>query len=140
MIPQKGHYVKIMFRNGTQAEGYVESWSDQQSVLKSSDNSNLFLIQKTVEDVMAIKIILEKAPESQIVLEEKLEEYQQEFEQVYEQPSADDLRIKNLAQLKCAMIEQERKITASKLRQHIVGGNERKNSYEHGLFTKQSTK
>ena len=140
MIPQKGHYVKIIFRNGSQAEGYVESWSDKQSILKSVEGESYFLIQKTVEDVMAIKIILENAPVPQNVLEDKLEEYQQEIEQVYKQPSSNDLRVKNLAQLKCAMIEQERKITASKLRQHTVSGNERKNPYEHGLFQKQSSK
>ena len=137
MIPQKGQYVKLMFRNGAQAEGFVDSWSDAQSVLKS-DNGSLFLVQSTAEDVMAIKIVADFVP--RVTLEQNLEEYQEKFQEELEKPSADDLRIKNLAQLKIAMLQNEKQITAAKLRSHDISSSNRKASYEHGLFTKQSSK
>ncbi len=137
MTPQKGQYVKLMFRNGAQAEGFVESWSDAQSVLKS-DNGSLFLVQRTAEDVMAVKIVMDFVP--RVTLEQKLEEYQQQFDEELEKPSSDDLRIKNLAQLKSAMIQQEKKITAAKLSSHDISSGNRKSSYEHGLFALKSTK
>lgn len=134
MDPQKGQYVKVIFRNGAQAEGYVVSWSDQKSVLTSSDGQSFFIIQKTTEDVMAVKIILEEI-KALPQLEVELDEIEEKFEEVYTQPSDSDLRLKNLAQLKAAMVEQEKKIVAEKLKSHTFSGV-RKTNYEHGFFKK----
>ncbi len=137
MIPQAGQYVKIIFRNATQVEGVVESWSDEATVLRSPDKKSVFIVQRTAEDVMAIKIILDYNGFTS--LEKKLEETKQQFQAVYEQPSADDLRIKSMAQLKTAMIEQERKILAEKMKEHRPTGL--RSNYEYpGILQKHSAK
>lgn len=140
MIPTKGNYIKVIFRNAAQAEGYVESWTDKISVIKSEDGLNYFVIQKTEEDVMAIKIMLDSRENKSLPkIEEHLDIIHRKFQEEYEYPSDDDLRIKNLAQLKIAMIEQERKLAAAKLRDHTFSGI-RKANYEHGFFQMPRTK
>lgn len=136
MIPQVGQYVKIVFRNATQAEGVVESWSDEATILRSPDNKSVFIIQRTAEDVMAVKIILDYSGFTS--LEEKLNQTKEKFQQVYEQPSADDLRIKSMAQLKTAMIEQERKILAEKMKEHRPTGL--KSNYRRPDFFQKESK
>ena len=136
MIPQVGQYVKIVFRNATQAEGVVESWSDEATILRSPDKKSVFIIQRTAEDVMAVKIILDYSGFTS--LEKKLEETKEKFQQVYEQPSADDLRIKSMAQLKTAMIEQERKILAERMKEHRATGI--KTNYQHPNFFQKESK
>jgi hypothetical protein len=136
MIPQVGQYVKIVFRNATQAEGVVESWSDEATILRSPDKKSIFIIQRTAEDVMAVKIILDYTGFTS--LEKKIEETKEKFQQVYEQPSADDLRIKSMAQLKTAMIEQERKILAERMKEHRPTGI--KNSYQYPDFFQKEPK
>lgn len=129
MIPQKGQYVKVVFKNGTQMEGIVESWSDKKSVLLAEDKQSLMVIMSTAEDVLAFKIIL-----NYLSLEEakrKLAETQEKFRQILQQPvkpeeietqglTAIQIKGKNLAQLKSLMIEQEKKIIAEKIREHTL--------------------
>ncbi len=138
MIPQAGQYVKIVFRNATQAEGVVESWSDETTILRSPDKKSVFIIQKTAEDVMAVKIMLDYSGFTS--LEKKLEETKEKFKQVYDEPtvSADDLRIKSMAQLKTAMIEQERKILAERMKEHRPTGI--KSSYQYPDFFQKEPK
>jgi hypothetical protein len=140
MNPEKNQYVIIIFKNGLQSEGYVESWSDKKSVLKSIDSLTYFVIQNTDQDVMAFKILLNPSilkPQKQ--LQEELKEIKSSFNEEVKKPSQnieDNLRMKNLAQLKQAMIEQEKKIEQAKLREHNFCGLPNKGNYEHGLFKK----
>lgn len=117
MIPVSGQYVKLIFRNSTQVEGFVEEWLENSAVLKSEDGGSLLLVMNLEQDVMAIKIVLE--PQTQTTIQSKLQDLQEEFDDVYEQPSNDDLRTKKLAQLRIAMNEQEKKIVSEKLKQHV---------------------
>ena len=140
MVPVKGNYIKVIFRNGAQAEGHVESWTNGISVIKSEDGLNYFVIQKTSEDVMAIKIMLEDRRSISVPkIEQHLNTIQEQFQKELEMPSNNDLRLKNLAQLKVAMIEQERKLAAAKLKDHTFSGV-RKANYEHGFFQMPSVK
>jgi hypothetical protein len=115
MIPNKGQYVKIIFRNATQAEGVVETWTDQQSVLRASDGESLLVINRTAEDVMAYKIVINHTSSNK----QTFNDLTNEFQETYEQPSASDLRLKKLGQLRGLMVEQEKHIIANKLREHV---------------------
>lgn len=117
MIPQKGQYVKIVFKNATQMEGFVESWSDQQSILKSTDN-NLLIIFHTSEDILAVKIVLNFIPPGE--LHKRLIETQQKFDDIKKSPSNDDLRIKKLADLRRELINQEKEIVKQRIHEHHI--------------------
>lgn len=136
MIPEKGQYIKCIFRNNAIIEGIVESWSDQRSVLKTSDEENLLIIQRTADDVMIVKIVLEsqkvKPIKNKIIAKSNLEK---EFSEVYEQPSDNDLRTKRLAELKIMMAEQEKKIITEKLKDHHCSGIKSIN-YQYPSFIK----
>jgi hypothetical protein len=114
MIPQKGQYVKAIFYNSIQVEGFVQEWSDKQATLKTDDGRSFFCISN-VQDVMAVKIMIEEiaSPPKQLYVLE------QEFQEVQALPSKESLRIKKLAQLKKMMIEEEKKIVSNKIREHI---------------------
>ena len=56
MNPLQGQHVKITLNNNTVLEGKVVKWSDEKSVLKNDEK--VFIIQKTVKDVLMIEISL----------------------------------------------------------------------------------
>lgn len=116
---EPGLYVKLIFRNATQAEGIVESWSDDISILVSPDGLSKFVVLHTNEDLLGVKVCFEE-PETPTQNRRNFEEVVEEFKEVYAQPSADELRIHNLAQLKSLMNEQEKKITTDKLQDHTI--------------------
>ena len=122
MNPQKGQYVKCIFNDNSSLEGIVEFWSDQKSVLKSQDNKNILIIQRTLEDVKLVKIIL---GQSQIIQQPK-SRVEQKFQQTLNNnPNPyDPIKNKKLAELKTQLIEQEKKIVAEKLIEHIPNGNQ----------------
>lgn len=117
MIPIKGQYVKIIFRNSTQVEGFVEEWFENSATLKAEDGKSVLVILDIEQDVMAVKIVIDFIAPTK--LSKKFEELVEEFQEVYEEPSADDLRTKRLAQLRIAMSEHERKMVAEKLKEHV---------------------
>jgi hypothetical protein len=118
MEPKANQFVKLIFRNGMQMEGVVISWSSAESVLKAVDGVNFLVISQTEQDVMAYKIVSNYIrPEE---MPKKFDELISQFEEVYQQPSNDDLRTKKLAQLKIAMIDQEKKIVSQKLKNHTA--------------------
>lgn len=137
MKPQKGQYVKIIFNNATQAEGFVEEWSDNTSVLKAEDNSSYLVINKTFEDIMAIKIMITHIPTTQN--KQKFEKLVEEFQETYERPSGNDLRLKRLGHLRGMMAEQEKKIVAEKMVEHIPS-NVQGVKYGNPFITKPHTK
>jgi hypothetical protein len=115
MNPQKGQQIKCVLRNNLIIDGIVESWTDNKSVLRAKDGSSVSVIQHTDQDVVIVKILLKELTQMKQDLEDQ-------FEQELEKPSEDELRLKNLADLKSMMIEQEKKIVANKLREHHVEG------------------
>jgi sRNA-binding regulator protein Hfq len=117
MEPQVGQFVKLIFRNGTLMEGIIQQWSNLKSVLKSESSDDLLVILNTEQDLLAYKIIVSYLSPREVPL--RLSQLEQQFEEVYQQPSADELRLQSLAQLKTAMIQQEKKIVSNRLKQHI---------------------
>lgn len=57
MIPQKGQFVQVRFNNGIFFDAIVEEWSDQKSELILPDTKERVIIQKTLQDVLLVKII-----------------------------------------------------------------------------------
>lgn len=113
---EKGQYVKIVFKNSTQLEGIVESWSDQQSVIKSINGDSLMVIFNTSADVMAVKIILNFIKPGE--LHSRLMKTAQEFEDVKQSPSTNEFRLQKLADLRKMLIEQEKQIINQQIREH----------------------
>jgi hypothetical protein len=111
MEPKAGQHIKIGFKNGTQLEGVVVEWSEKKSALTSIANDAFFVIMDTAADVLVYQLPIEQQPAK------SLNQLEQEFEEVRQQPS-NDLRLKTLAQLKTAIIEQDKQIVANKLKQH----------------------
>ncbi len=119
MIPQIGQYIKIFLRNGMQAEGIVSIWSDTKSVLALSDGKSDCLIMKTAEDVVMVQM-LHDLSETKVGLREHMTELEEQFQDTYELPSADQLRIQKMADLKKMMVEQEKKIITNKIVDHNI--------------------
>lgn len=119
MIPQVGQYVKVIFRNGMQAEGTVAAWSDDKSVVNLPDNKSVCLIMNTKEDVLMVQMVNDIS-ETKIGLREHMEELENQFHETYKEPSVNDLRLKKLAELKQMMIEQEKKIVKEKVVDHSI--------------------
>lgn len=117
MQPQKSQFVKIVFRNGSLLEGTVLEWSDAESILLSSDEKSTLVILQTKQDILFFKIVADYLSPKE--LPKKTLELEQAFQEEYEKPSADELRVKKLAQLKIMMNEQEKVIISHKLREHF---------------------
>lgn len=132
MIPQKGQQVRCVLRNNLIIDGIVESWSDGKSVLRSKDGASVSIIQHTSQDIVVIKIILKETSQIKNDLE-------QQFEEVCQGPSDDELRLKNLVDLRTLMAEQDKKIIAEKLKEHHVEGVKKVAYGQPGFFTKPRT-
>lgn len=114
---ESGQYIKVVFKNSTQVEGIVESWSDSKAVLISPDGTSKFIIFNISADVLGVKIYLESPIKK---THQKFDEVVQQFKSVQSEPSADDMRVHSLAQLKTLMNEQEKKIITEKVREHSI--------------------
>lgn len=146
MIPQKDEYVRVIFRNSTQAEGIVQSWSEHEAILRSLDGASLLIIQDTSSDIMAVKVYL-AAPDTSTpdVLDKEIEhkeEIDSDFEEVKQEVGVDEyLRAKTLLELRRLQLEQDRKIISERLKDHTPSGNQMKVQYElPRFFKKQSFK
>ncbi len=136
MIPQKGQHVRCVLSNNLIIEGIVDSWEDEKSVLKSLDGESVSIIQNTSRDVVLVKIILKeyKKPAERIVIKNELEK---KFDEEKKKPIQDDLRLKNLAELKVLMIEQEKKIISEKLKDHHISDIKKASYGQPKFFKKQ---
>lgn len=134
---EPGQYVRIIFRNSMQMEGVIESWSEEESILVPPEGTDKFIIFHTEQDVLGVKVCQELPAKKK---HKKFEEIVNQFKEVQETPSADDLRLQNLAQLKILMNEQEKKIISEKVRDHNIS-NVRQTQYGFpGITKKQSSK
>ncbi len=66
MNPEVGQYVRVVFLNGTSAEGFVHSWSDEDSVLVDDTRETFLVIKATKRDVQMIKIDLRRVPSEEM--------------------------------------------------------------------------
>lgn len=133
MIPQKGNHIKCLMRNNSVLEGIVELWSNEQSILRSLDNLSLSIIQNPAQDIVVIKIVLKTPIQMKNDLELK-------FDEEYNKTSNDDLRLKNLVDLKNLLNTQEKKIVAEKLKDHHIGEVKKINYGQPGFLPKPSAK
>lgn len=134
MTPNKGQYVKIIFRNSTHVEGFVDEWSDTKVILKSEDGGSYLIIMNLTADALAIKVNTGSAP-APFVPKEDLEK---QFQEIYEQPSANnDLRIQSLAKLRAALNEQDKKIIAEKLVKHVPSQQQNPGVKYGNIFNKK---
>ncbi len=149
MTPIKNQYVRVIFRNSSHVEGFVEQWSEQKALLRSSDGKSLLIIQDVCADIMAIKVYLEPQPEAQLVEPKVTTEVQRKREidddfdaEVCKREENIDqyLRAKTLLELRKLQAEQDRKIIAGKLKDHMPT-QVRVPKYElPGFLKKQSAK
>jgi len=146
MIPQPGQHVKCILRNNTIVEGIVDNWRGDihsgLTQLRSLDGDSILIIPN-LDDVMLIKIMLEKPKSLTAEIKEKIEKKSQlnkEFIEVYEQPSNDDLRTKKLAELKILLVAQEKKIIADKMKDHHLSGVKAVQYGQPGFLTKPRAK
>jgi hypothetical protein len=124
MIPQDGQYVKCILKNGAVVEGYVEEWIQNEVQLRSIDGESIMIITHPEEDIMLIKIMLDKQESIETPVNSPppaRTDLEQEFEETYNQPSNDDLRVKKLAELKIMLVEQDKKIITDKMKDHRIG-------------------
>jgi hypothetical protein len=150
MIPQTGQHVKIILRNGAMAEGIVEEWFANEVQLKSLDGESILIITHPTEDIMLIKVFLEKPveekePEDYGPTIEEVREFEGSFQEVADKPVVPDPFDPNqnltLAQLRIAKMQQERKIIAEKLKDHSPNTGPGKVQYGYpGLGKKPRTK
>jgi len=108
MNPEAGQYIKVLFVNGTSAEGTVQSWSDEKSVLVS-DNESICIIHNTLVNVLTVIIHAKYRPKRVAT---------QEFEKLAEEPKKDKQTIQDLAELKKELNRYEREEFFGKLRTH----------------------
>lgn len=115
--------VKILFRNGNSVEGIVEVWEDGSYILRSLDGKSILIIQDPVQDIMAIKVMLDSQEEiempEEIARQSTIPAPPQPSVEIAE-PSNDDLRHKKLAELRIAAIAHEKMMVAEKLRSHHI--------------------
>ncbi len=122
MTPQTGQHVKCILRNGAIAEGIVEEWFNNVVQLKSLDGESVLIITHPAEDIMLIKILLDKAPEVEVPEDGPTEEEADAFASQFDEPPTDYNKpdeVKSLAELRIEKAKQERRIIAEKLREHV---------------------
>lgn len=137
MIPPIESHVKILLRNNATVEGIVKEWSTEVIKLQSLDDQSYIIIPNPAQDIILIKVFLERPAEEKTEIKTKLE---QRFQQMMEQPSDNPIRNKSLAELKILLSEQDKQIVANKLKNHYP--NEAK-KVEYGyprFLSKPSTK
>jgi len=126
MTPRTGQHVKVLLRNGTLVEGLVEEWFNNHVQLKSLDGESVLILTRPEEDIMLIKILLDKLPEKTAL--KNPDDYRSSKEDAdhfcssFDNPLVTDYNnpdeVKSLAELRIELAKQERRIIAEKLREH----------------------
>jgi len=147
---ESGKHVKIILRNGAMAEGIVEEWYASEVKLKSLDGESILIITHPAEDIMLIKVFLEKDPELEEPeepeddgpSEEEANAFASQFEEAADKTDPfDPERNMSLAQLRIEKMKAERRIIAEKLKNHSPSTGPGKVQYGYpGLGKKPRTK
>jgi len=142
MMPTNGQHVKCILKNGAIVEGIVKEWGANSVELRSLDGESILIIPHPNEDIMLIKVLLEKPKPDVEIIKEKIIEagsLEEELQKTVEQTS-DDLRLKKMADLKILLAQQEKKIITDKLKDHHIS-DVRKAQYGYpGFYKMPSTK
>ena len=140
MNPQPGQLVQIRFNNGIFFDAIVQEWSDQKSSVKLPDTNEVVIIQKTLQDVLVVKILKSATQEPKHQESGIIEEYYEEpivdanevveeFHSLKEQPMTPD-NLKKIIELKSEMNKLDREETFKKLRTFEATGAR---SVQYGL-------
>lgn len=113
--------VKLLLNNGVVIEGFIKEWQDNE-LLVYSENGNETIVFSPKTNIVAIKIINGSEENKISSKEEKMTDLEEKFEQTYNEPSENnDLRVKNLSDLRVELLKQEKKIISDKLKDHNIG-------------------
>jgi hypothetical protein len=137
-----GKHVQILLQNNMILEGTVIEWSPHQVVISSLDDESTSVILHPKEDIRVVKIIGKQNAESvqkPEATEKKKIKLEQEFDETYQMPSDNNLRLKKLAELKSELIEQEKLMIASRLKEHTIGDVKTVKYEQPRFFKKQSS-
>ena len=121
----KNTHIKCILSNNISIEGYFISSSNDDIRIYSLDKKSVIVINNPKQNVILTKIFLQEEMEQKSEIKEQappiLEEEKIEVVNNNNQEN-EDLKLKNLAELKILKNEQEKKIIAEKLRGHTITG------------------
>jgi hypothetical protein len=140
MIPQPDQHVKCIFQNSTIIEGIVQSWDKDRAVLLSLSDDSLMVIWHPEEDLMLVKIMPPKNEKETAPVAPSREAIMTKLEEVRK---TDDpqLQHKSLQDLRGMVVDQEKKIIASKIVEHYHSGTAKRTKYGYpGFLSIKSTK
>ena len=123
---EKDTYLKLLFKNGVWVEGVVVSWSDEESLLRTPDGSEVIIISPK-ENLMLIKKIQKRNPKS----------IKDQFDKLVDSPSDDINRVTKIADLKVMLNQAEKEIILEKSRSHTVSSDVRNVEYGNPGFFKK---
>ena len=143
-----GDYLKVIFTNNCQLEGFLERIEEDTLFLTAKTDGTELIVFNYQKNVLFIKvesmhhtqISLNKTNEEPNFLNEKINELEESVENDYNDETQEfnlNLHNKKLAELHLLKVKQEKEIIANKLKDHsITGINTYRNNYNHGLFKK----
>lgn len=113
----KDQFVQVRFNNGIFFDAIVQEWSDQKSILRLPTTNEVVIIQKTLQDVLLVKVLAQPTKDESIneeqlpnktELPKQQNEVAQEFEQTLQTPSSEQ-RLTRLSELKNELNKLERR-------------------------------
>lgn len=144
-----GKHVKILLQSNLIVEGIVKEWAPSQVSVESIEEKSISIILHPQQDIRVVKIYdhdnvtnasAENITQKLDAIPQKITNdnsaTEKKFEEVYQSPSDNELRLKNLVELKSELIKEEKEIIASKLKSHTLG-EVRQVKYEQPRFFKK---
>lgn len=111
-----GQHVKILFNDGMVEEGIIEKWSDGKSAIRNIKGTSVLIIMRTLQDVKAVQIILDKEPKHEPAKPDHKEPvYVEESYKPDKYYAKENLRALKLAELHHLRAEEERQRARRKL-------------------------
>lgn len=117
----KGKLVNLLLNNNIIIKGVVKSWDSNSVHLLSLDGKSTSIITHPGEDIRVIKVLYE-VPQNLAITNCSCKEDKNLTELSQEDPSDEsnhnDLRLKNLVELKQELIKQEKEVIANQLKNY----------------------
>lgn len=122
MNPLPGQLIQIRFNSGIFFDAIVVSWTDQKSSLLLPETNETVIVQKTLQDVLLVKILNTKASSPVVseeefktpdIMDEKAYDIQKEFEAL-KRETPNQRNLKKMAELKDELNKLERQDFAKK--------------------------
>jgi hypothetical protein len=149
----KDKHIKLVFKNGTVAEGIVQSWTKENATLQSIYDGSQIIVMHPEKDIQLIKVMpdnVEQIVEEPVApyeenadavkenIREKVREIQAEAAAAMEDNiNPNDLNSKSIEELRKMVILQDRQIIANKIRQHFPSGSVGKTNFVSPFGTTQ---